>query len=65
MWKRVAREILMQFDRLYLSVGQIEAEILDFWPFVPSRALPDIWTGKTHLGPGGPAISTPLQGNRC
>ncbi len=60
----------MQFDRLYFSVGQIEAEIWDFWSFGPYRALPDIWTGKTHLGsvlrcpwprrPGGPTISTPL-----
>ncbi len=43
-------EILMQFDRLYFTVGHIEAEIWDFWSFGPSRALPDIWTGKTHLG---------------
>ncbi len=69
-WKWAAREILMQFDRLYFSLEQTEAEIWALWPFGPSRALPDIWTGKTHLGsvlrwpwprgPGGPAISTPL-----
>ncbi len=43
-------EILMQFDRLYFSMGQIEAEIWDFWSFGSFRALPDIWTGQTHLG---------------
>ncbi len=46
----------MQFDRLYFSVGQIEAEIWDFWFFGPSRALPDIWTGKntSRVGPEVP-----------
>ena len=58
----------MQFYRLYFSVGQIEAAIWDFWSFGSSRALPDIWAGKTHLGsvlrctcPRGPAISSPLR----
>ncbi len=46
----------MQFDRLYFSVGQIEAEIWAFWSFGPSRALPDIWTGKntSRVGPEVP-----------
>ena len=46
----------MQFDRLYFSVRQIEAEIWDFWSFGPSRALPDIWTGKntSSVGPEVP-----------
>ncbi len=46
----------MQFDRLYFSVGQIEAEIRAFWPFGPSKALPDIWTGKntSRVGPEVP-----------
>ncbi len=44
MWNWTACEILMQFDRF--SLGQIEAEIWDFWSFGSPRALPDIWTDK-------------------
>ncbi len=46
----------MQFDRLYLSVGQIETEIWDLRSFGSSTALPDIWTGKNtfRVGPEVP-----------
>ena len=52
--KWIPCDILHWFDRLYFAVGQTEPKIWAQKPSKLSRALSDIWTGKTSIrvGPG-------------